>query len=356
MGSVLVLLGLAGLVVALVGVVRGQVQWARLRSRRRAATALAASVVVLGVGSTLSSPDRGTAARSVAGTAASLSPAMSVSSSASTPPAVTATSAVSGAVPPPPSATTHFRRVTGSATPSHQPSPSANLKVSPRTATPPATSAASPARVRVVAGVVLPDPRRTPGSRFAGATTAQICRVGYSAGVRSVSEATRRAVYASYGVAWTSRGGYEVDHLIALELGGDNSIANLWPEPQNTDSRAGYATKDGVENHLNALVCAGKVPLATAQNAIAANWYTAYERYRGISATAPTHTRAPPPTVAPDQPQPSTPSATRTRRSSSPSPGPPGRATALCNDGTYSYSAHHQGTCSHHHGVKIFYK
>jgi beta-lactam-binding protein with PASTA domain len=32
-----------------------------------------------------------------------------------------------------------------------------------------------------------------------------------------------------------------------------------------------------------------------------------------------------------------------------------GGATALCNDGTFSYSAHHQGTCSHHHGVAEFY-
>lgn len=27
-------------------------------------------------------------------------------------------------------------------------------------------------------------------------------------------------------------------------------------------------------------------------------------------------------------------------------------ATALCNDGTYSFSQHRRGTCSHHHGVK----
>jgi hypothetical protein len=26
-------------------------------------------------------------------------------------------------------------------------------------------------------------------------------------------------------------------------------------------------------------------------------------------------------------------------------------ATAKCYDGSYSYSAHRQGTCSHHHGV-----
>jgi hypothetical protein len=30
----------------------------------------------------------------------------------------------------------------------------------------------------------------------------------------------------------------------------------------------------------------------------------------------------------------------------------PAGATAECRDGTYSYSAHRRGTCSHHGGVK----
>ena len=30
--------------------------------------------------------------------------------------------------------------------------------------------------------------------------------------------------------------------------------------------------------------------------------------------------------------------------------------TALCRDKTYSYSANHRGTCSHHGGVKAWYK
>lgn len=30
---------------------------------------------------------------------------------------------------------------------------------------------------------------------------------------------------------------------------------------------------------------------------------------------------------------------------------PPAGATAKCNDGTYSFSKHHSGTCSGHHGV-----
>jgi hypothetical protein len=28
-----------------------------------------------------------------------------------------------------------------------------------------------------------------------------------------------------------------------------------------------------------------------------------------------------------------------------------GSVVAICADGTHSYSHHHQGTCSHHHGV-----
>jgi hypothetical protein len=31
---------------------------------------------------------------------------------------------------------------------------------------------------------------------------------------------------------------------------------------------------------------------------------------------------------------------------------PPPGATALCRDGTYSFSRHHSGTCSHHGGVR----
>lgn len=34
--------------------------------------------------------------------------------------------------------------------------------------------------------------------------------------------------------------------------------------------------------------------------------------------------------------------------------GEHGHITAICGDGTHSYSHHHQGTCSHHHGVAAF--
>jgi hypothetical protein len=34
----------------------------------------------------------------------------------------------------------------------------------------------------------------------------------------------------------------------------------------------------------------------------------------------------------------------------------PAGATARCNDGTYSFAAHHQGACSTHGGVAVFYQ
>jgi hypothetical protein len=89
----------------------------------------------------------------------------------------------------------------------------------------------------------------------------------------------KNKVYAEYGIASHTTGQYEVDHLIPLELGGANTIANLWPE-LNDHPRSGVLnSKDLLENKLHSLVCSGKVSLTAAQKAIATNWYEAYQRY-----------------------------------------------------------------------------
>ncbi len=108
---------------------------------------------------------------------------------------------------------------------------------------------------------------------------------------------------------------------------------NLWPEPYN--SPEGARVKDQVENKLHSLIRNRTITLATAQRAIATNWWTA--SLTGVGATSFTY-------KAPVASQPA------------PAPVQPGNgATALCNDGTYSYAAHHQGACARHGGVKVFY-
>jgi hypothetical protein len=90
---------------------------------------------------------------------------------------------------------------------------------------------------------------------------------GYSESVRNVPERVKQEVYAVYGIVSRASGAYEVDHLIPLELGGDNSIGNLWPE-----ASPGYHEKDRVENELHDAGCAGRVSLRTAQRQIARDW------------------------------------------------------------------------------------
>jgi hypothetical protein len=141
------------------------------------------------------------------------------------------------------------------------------------------------------AGIVLPNPRRTPGAVSAAVTQSTIhrtiCRTGYTSTLRPSSSYTTslKVQQLASGYAWhgdRSTSDYEEDHLISLELGGaPSSPLNLWPEPYA--AREGARVKDLVENKLHDLVCAGALTLRTAQRAIATNWWRAYQRYGGIA-------------------------------------------------------------------------
>ncbi len=122
----------------------------------------------------------------------------------------------------------------------------------------------------------LPDSACTPGAIFTNATAEQICTPGYSKNVRNVPDSVKEQVYAEYGIKSRAPGQYEVDHLISLELGGSNDIANLWPEP--AEPRPGFHEKDKVENYMHDQVCSGAVALQQAQVEIATNWLAIYQR------------------------------------------------------------------------------
>jgi hypothetical protein len=121
----------------------------------------------------------------------------------------------------------------------------------------------------------LPDRHCTPGATF-HVSAKTVCKRGYSKRVRNVPESLKDKVYANYGITEHSASTYEMDHLISLELGGSNSIENLFPEAASP--KPGFHEKDKLENRLHAEVCSGKLSLKKAQRMIASNWVKAYNR------------------------------------------------------------------------------
>lgn len=119
-----------------------------------------------------------------------------------------------------------------------------------------------------------PNPQLTPGLARP-LSRVQVCTIRWGRDVRHVTTAMRMRVAAAYGVPWADRRQYEFDHLIPRELAGADDERNLWPEPLPEARQM----KDRLENRLHVLVCARRLSLRTAQQAIAADWFAAYQRY-----------------------------------------------------------------------------
>lgn len=191
----------------------------------------------------------------------------------------------------------------------------------------------------------LPDSSCTPGVIDPRVTQENIldtiCKSGYTQTVRPSTSYTNNLKTEQiklYGYLDTNLHDYEEDHLISLELGGSpTDPKNLWPEPGASPN-----PKDKIENLCHKLVCSGDINLSVAQEEIATNWHTACQFSSSTTISLPTQ-------ILPTNT--SIPQSTSTLEVIQ---NPVG-ATALCNDGTYSYAAHHQGACSHHGGVREFY-
>src|SRR5579859_1237381 len=122
----------------------------------------------------------------------------------------------------------------------------------------------------------LQDLACTPGDIFRNISKAEVCTPGYATSVRDVTQSVKNRAYSSYGITRRLPGQYEVDHLVPLQLGGSNAIANLWPEAG--EPRPGYREKNRVENYLHDQVCSGALSLKDAQIEIATNWLAVYTR------------------------------------------------------------------------------
>ncbi len=93
-----------------------------------------------------------------------------------------------------------------------------------------------------------------------------------------ISASLAQQVFRRYGIRDPRPRSYEVDYLIPPALGGTADPRNLWPQPYSAgvwNSRV----KDALEDRLRALVCEGKLDLATAQRDLASDWIAAYKKY-----------------------------------------------------------------------------
>jgi hypothetical protein len=126
-----------------------------------------------------------------------------------------------------------------------------------------------------VGRIHLPDPKLTPGASL-DLSRDQLCNPEVREAVGRLPAAVKRQVFDRYGKS-PSELGYNVDHLIPTDLGGSDSIENLWPQPLSGEWS--YAMKNRLERSLFKKVCSGDVELKLAQQEIASDWVSAYKKF-----------------------------------------------------------------------------
>ena len=139
----------------------------------------------------------------------------------------------------------------------------------------------------------LPDPKLTPGEARGELSLAEICATAWGKDRRLVTEAMKAQVHAEYRNSCPS-GKTEIDHLISRELGGADTVANLWeqcyeaPVAGKTASQTaefGAHKKDRLEDDYGKRICLPPsdpmyLTVAQARTALKTDWITAYiERY-----------------------------------------------------------------------------
>lgn len=108
-------------------------------------------------------------------------------------------------------------------------------------------------------------------------STQTVCATKWGLDRRHVTLTMKHHVFAAYGIPWAQHARYETDHLISRELGGADDERNLWPQLYTGPWNA--HVKDRLENRLHREVCAGRLTLTAAQQAIRTDWIAAARRF-----------------------------------------------------------------------------
>jgi hypothetical protein len=117
---------------------------------------------------------------------------------------------------------------------------------------------------------MLPDRKLTPGA---------IARRDKDR--NGVTEEMERKVFDRYHIAWRRRPEFKVDHLIPVELGGADTVENLWPQSLFTRPYNAQR-KELLTQRLLARIAAGQMTLAQAQKEISEDWIACFVDHLGI--------------------------------------------------------------------------
>lgn len=116
----------------------------------------------------------------------------------------------------------------------------------------------------------MPNPKLTPG------------RVAEKEKDRAgVTLAMEQKVFARYRLPWARRAEFKIDHLIPLELGGADTIDNLWPQSVRTRPY-GADRKELLTEVLLTRVRKGEMTVAQAQEQISRDWIDAFVDHLGM--------------------------------------------------------------------------
>lgn len=117
---------------------------------------------------------------------------------------------------------------------------------------------------------LLPNPKLTPGKVAANDKN----RGG-------VTVAMEQEIFARYRLPWSWRAQFKIDHLIPLELGGADTIDNLWPQSLRTRPY-GPDRKELLAEVFLEKIRTGKMTLAQAQEEISRDWIDAFVDHIGM--------------------------------------------------------------------------
>lgn len=131
-------------------------------------------------------------------------------------------------------------------------------------------------------GFPLPDPDCTPGAVNPTLTADVLQRKGFTTKcVRdaATSAKAKASTYTWYAIPHPKRNTgrtqtCELDHVISLELGGADTLDNLWPQCGDGSvlAKRWFKIKDAVENYLAREVRAGRMDLQEAQDGVTSDW------------------------------------------------------------------------------------